>query len=110
LNTLEKSIDDQASARMNDQQRRALDQRRIEEFKARYMEKAMQLNNAIAARVGWVDIPDAKPNERDILKAQHWFLETRLGRATLIFGSPRGSRPATEVSNYLAFIADKLPD
>jgi hypothetical protein len=112
LITLDATIDDQISPTLNDKQRRALDQRRTEDFKSLYLERAMELNNAIIARLGGpVDIPDAvPPNEKNPLKAMQWTAMTKHGRSTLLFGKPIGFYPATEVSNYLAFIAEKLPE
>jgi hypothetical protein len=109
LDGLQKSIEDQRSIRLNDQQRRALDQQKQEEFKSRYLEQAMELNNAVAARIGWVDIPESKPNEKNVMKAQMWATITQHGRATLIFGKPIGLDPVMGVSNYLTFITENLP-
>lgn len=110
LDTFQKNIDDQTTIGLNDGRRRELDKKATEDFKSHFLEQAMQLNNAIAARVGWVEIPDSKPNEKNIMKAQTWSTLTRHGRATLIFGKPVGLAPATGVGNYLSFIAEKLPD
>jgi len=110
LNAFQKSSDNQETFRLNDQQRRALDQSRKDEFKSRYLEQAMLLNNAIAARIGWAEIPETKPNEANVMKAQMWSTLPRHGRATLIFGKPIGLEPATSVSNYLAFIVERLPE
>jgi len=110
LDALQKGVDDQISPRLNFEQRRALDRHREDVFKSHYLEQAMELNNALAARVGWIDIPDLKPNEKNEIKAQSWSTLTREGRATMIFGKPRGLNPVIGVSNYLKFIAEKLPE
>src|SRR6201999_1757507 len=51
------SFENQESPMMNEKQRAALDQRETEEFKSVYLVRAMELNNAIAARSGPIEIP-----------------------------------------------------
>lgn len=109
LDEFQQKIDNQLDFRLNSQQRRELSQKATDEFKSSYLVQAMALNNAVAARVGWIDIPDSKPNEANVIKAEMWSTLTRNGRATLSFAKPIGNAPAKGVSNYLTFIAEKLP-
>lgn len=59
----------------------------------------LQLDNAIAARVGWIEIPDPKPNERNEVKAsslvdpdQGWKSNADLRQAYWACTSNRGQQ------------------
>ena len=77
------------------------------EFKSQYLARAISLTSEILARTGALTIPQPADNDiQGMMRAS----SIKHGRASLYFKRLIGIEPATDVSTFLDFLIENLPN